>query len=668
MATSAFREAVSSGDLERLLALVAQNPGLINEPHPGGHTTLCVAAGNGQDVIVRVLLAAGARQDVPGQAVPPLVAAALNGHDSTLGLLLGAGGDVNATNAHGTTALHAAAAGGHKGCVQWLLAAGAAADPRNRDGATPLAHAAFHGQTACVQQLLAAGADVSGADNDSDTPLLWAASHNEQPDTVALLLGAGASVAETNRFGETALHLAAKKGLTAVLRTLVESPGVLPVLQARCCKGLTPRQSGTRQAAQFLERLELRLKAQQARQARQKQQQAAAQADDTAAAAAAEAAAAELLAEEEGEAVAGAAKQKQQAKLAQRQRRERKHQAAAAAAAALKAEEEVRAGAAARAPAKAACRQWERESTAAAGVDAAQGVHVASQAKTAGGKETDTAACKAASPAGHAQPRPAGEVQAAIGQEAPATPQKLVGASAQAAASGSGAVPAIQLASPGTPAATPLEAAAAAGFPASSGTRGCGSGSNTGSGVGSPADEQEVQLLMQHLGLAEPAAASQARALSPPDKAVHKPGSSSSSSSSASSSTGRFDSLSIQLQQSKLMHSAAAGPTLETAVAAGAGGLAPRSQAAVVGLLPPALLSELLCPICCEAMQDPVVAADGVTYERVAITAWIERQLAAGQAPTSPLTGAPLDHASLCPNRIARGLAACLLAAGVRLD
>ena len=48
--------------------------------------------------------------------------------------------------------------------------------------------------------------------------------------------------------------------------------------------------------------------------------------------------------------------------------------------------------------------------------------------------------------------------------------------------------------------------------------------------------------------------------------------------------------------------------------------------------------------------------------------AWIRHQLAAGQAPTSPLTGAPLDHASLCPNRIARGLAACLLAAGVRLD
>lgn len=169
--------------------------------------------------------------------MPPVVAAALEGHDSTLGLLLGAGGDVNATNAHGTTALHAAAAGGHKGCVQWLLAAGAAADARNRDGATPLAQAAFHGQTACVQQLLAAGADVSGADNDSDTPLLWAASHNEQPDTVALLLGACASVAETNRFGETALHLAAKKGLTAVLRALVEAPGVLPVLQARCCKG-----------------------------------------------------------------------------------------------------------------------------------------------------------------------------------------------------------------------------------------------------------------------------------------------------------------------------------------------------------------------------------------------------------------------------------------------
>ncbi len=237
MATSDFREAVSSGNVELLTALLVQKPGLIDDFHPCGCTTLCLAASGGLDAAVRTLLAAGARQDVPGQAVPPLVGAALHGHESTLGLLLGAGGDANAINESETTALHVAVAGGYQGCIQQLLAAGAAVDARDCDGVTPLCYAARHGHTASARQLLAVGADVSAADDTGNTPLLFAASRNEQPDTVALLLGAGASVAETTRSGVKALHLAASKGLMTVLRALAEAPGVLPALQTRCFEG-----------------------------------------------------------------------------------------------------------------------------------------------------------------------------------------------------------------------------------------------------------------------------------------------------------------------------------------------------------------------------------------------------------------------------------------------
>ena len=43
-------------------------------------------------------------------------------------------------------------------------------------------------------------------------------------------------------------------------------------------------------------------------------------------------------------------------------------------------------------------------------------------------------------------------------------------------------------------------------------------------------------------------------------------------------------------------------------------------------------------------MRDPVVTADGQTYEREAIERWISNQQGKGQAPTSPLTGAPRTH------------------------
>ena len=48
-------------------------------------------------------------------------------------------------------------------------------------------------------------------------------------------------------------------------------------------------------------------------------------------------------------------------------------------------------------------------------------------------------------------------------------------------------------------------------------------------------------------------------------------------------------------------------------------------------------------------MRDPVVAADGHTYERAAMVRW----LAKGKT-TSPKTGAPLETSMLFPNHAIR--------------
>ena len=53
-------------------------------------------------------------------------------------------------------------------------------------------------------------------------------------------------------------------------------------------------------------------------------------------------------------------------------------------------------------------------------------------------------------------------------------------------------------------------------------------------------------------------------------------------------------------------------------------------------------------------MRDPVVAADGHTYERAAIAAWIERQAAAGRPPRSPMTNERLAGAALVPNHVVK--------------
>ena len=64
----------------------------------------------------------------------------------------------------------------------------------------------------------------------------------------------------------------------------------------------------------------------------------------------------------------------------------------------------------------------------------------------------------------------------------------------------------------------------------------------------------------------------------------------------------------------------------------------------------------LLCPITCELMHDPVVASDGITYERAAIEEWFETG-----KQTSPLTNAPLVSQVLIPNYLARGLIGTIL-------
>lgn len=59
------------------------------------------------------------------------------------------------------------------------------------------------------------------------------------------------------------------------------------------------------------------------------------------------------------------------------------------------------------------------------------------------------------------------------------------------------------------------------------------------------------------------------------------------------------------------------------------------------GLPPP---NHFICPILKEIMTDPCVAADGYTYERMAIESWLEKK------NTSPKTNLPFPNKSLTPN------------------
>lgn len=71
----------------------------------------------------------------------------------------------------------------------------------------------------------------------------------------------------------------------------------------------------------------------------------------------------------------------------------------------------------------------------------------------------------------------------------------------------------------------------------------------------------------------------------------------------------------------------------------------------------PPLPQECVCPISHELFSDPVLAADGFTYERRCIEVWLHRHGGQPSAPPkSPMTGRPLENVRMIPNLAIRSL------------
>jgi ankyrin repeat protein len=172
------------GNFDRVKALLAEQPELLNVSAPWDETALGAAAHMGRVEIAEYLLAAGAPLDICTAAMldrraevaamlradpdlahatgahgfPALFYPAIHGHIETAELLLAAGADVNAGGSGVNTALHAAAGFNQPAMVAWLLERGARHDARGFQDKTPLAMAEAQGHTEVVARLRDAGA------------------------------------------------------------------------------------------------------------------------------------------------------------------------------------------------------------------------------------------------------------------------------------------------------------------------------------------------------------------------------------------------------------------------------------------------------------------------------------------------------------------------------
>ena len=201
------------GIIELVAGLIEREGCNINQRDCMGFTALMWAAQQGNEGVVRLLLA---RDDInPDQPndkyQTPLWGASDNGHEAVVKLLLSRNNvNPDKQDTDGKTPLWCASYYGHDGVVELLLARNDVnPDKPNNEGRTPLSNASQNGHEGVVKLLLARN-DVNPdkPDNDGRTPL-WVASYSGHEGVVKQLLARNdVNPSKQDNHGQTPFQIA----------------------------------------------------------------------------------------------------------------------------------------------------------------------------------------------------------------------------------------------------------------------------------------------------------------------------------------------------------------------------------------------------------------------------------------------------------------------------
>jgi hypothetical protein len=150
---------------------------LVHGAAPGATTVADAAMAQDKDTVLNLLKQGGDVNAAQGDGMTALHWAAMHGDAALTGTLLYAGGNVRATTRlGGYTPLHLASQTGTRDVVDALVGRGADVNARASSGATALMLAAAAGNAAVVQTLLEHGADANATESaNGQTALMFGA-------------------------------------------------------------------------------------------------------------------------------------------------------------------------------------------------------------------------------------------------------------------------------------------------------------------------------------------------------------------------------------------------------------------------------------------------------------------------------------------------------------
>jgi ankyrin repeat protein len=240
-------EAAERGDIKKVKSLISDGVDIEVRRKPDERTAIMIAAENGDQQIIQLLVEAGAEVDVTDSVgKTALMLAANNGHLETVKLLMNIGIDRYAKDQTGWEydALMLAARAGHvevvkiladeksdldtalglaktKEIAEILISAGANVNTTSSKWPALVLQSRL-GHTEVVALLLSAGAEVNARDEkwQGITALLGAA-HFGYVEIVGMLIESGADINARDNNGGTALMSAAEEGHTDVVRMLI---------------------------------------------------------------------------------------------------------------------------------------------------------------------------------------------------------------------------------------------------------------------------------------------------------------------------------------------------------------------------------------------------------------------------------------------------------------